>query len=530
MSTTGFPHRTFGVPTGGVKRDSLRDRLTPPMPADIRWGWAGPLIVALFGGYLRFHRLDQPWKFGFDETYYAKEAFSLITYGVERNFIADADSLLLAGFTDVYQKCQVVAQCAARVVHPPLGKWMIGFGELLFGVNPYGWRFMAALCGTLSILVLARVARRMARSTLLGCLAGLVLALDGLHFVLSRSAMLDIFLMFWLVAGFACLVVDRDRMRERLADWYESAERDMTRPRLGARRWRLAAGLCLGAALATKWSAVFFIAAFAIMSLLWDAGARRAVGRPAPYAETARRDLPLATVWLGAVSAVVYLASWIGWLASDKGYSRNWAEATSGGRVHFVVDSLRSLVGYHISSLEFHTDLHATHSAASYPWTWPLLVNPVAFVRQTGPCGAGRCVTAVNATGTPVIWFVALIALAALIAWYVADRDWRAGAVLAGYASGWLPWFYYAIADHRTMFLTYAVVMVPFMALAIALASGLLIGPADATSRRRLVGAALVGAFAMLALINFTWLYPFIAADPVSVEEYARRLLYPSWS
>ena len=58
------------------------------------------------------------------------------------------------------------------VVHPEVGKWMIALGERMFGMNPFGWRFMTALLGTLSVLMLCRIGRRMSRSTLLGCLAG----------------------------------------------------------------------------------------------------------------------------------------------------------------------------------------------------------------------------------------------------------------------------------------------------------------------------------------------------------------------
>ena len=90
-------------------------------------------------------------------------------------------------------------------------------GEWLFGLSPFGWRFAAAVVGSLSILLLARIARRMTRSTLLGCFAGLLLALDGLEFVMSRTALLDIFVMFWVLAAFGCLVVDRDAYRARLA-------------------------------------------------------------------------------------------------------------------------------------------------------------------------------------------------------------------------------------------------------------------------------------------------------------------------
>ena len=109
------------------------------------------------------------------------------------------------------------------MAHPPLGKAMIAVGEWLFGLTPFGWRFAVAVVGTLSILMTARIARRMTRSTLLGCVAGLLMALDGLEFVLSRTAILDIIVMFWVLAAFGMLVLDRDASRSRLAALTEHA-------------------------------------------------------------------------------------------------------------------------------------------------------------------------------------------------------------------------------------------------------------------------------------------------------------------
>ena len=69
------------------------------------------------------------------------------------------------------------------VAHPPLGKIMMAVGQWTFGLTPFGWRFTVAVIGTVSILMLARIVRRMTRSTMLGCVAGLLLALDGLEIV-----------------------------------------------------------------------------------------------------------------------------------------------------------------------------------------------------------------------------------------------------------------------------------------------------------------------------------------------------------
>ena len=74
------------------------------------------------------------------------------------------------------------------------------------------------------ILITIRLVRRVSRSTLIGALAGLLLTFDGLAFVMSRTALLDIFLAFFLVAAVACLAADRDWFRYRLADYLERHE------------------------------------------------------------------------------------------------------------------------------------------------------------------------------------------------------------------------------------------------------------------------------------------------------------------
>ncbi len=502
------------------------------------WGWIGPLAVAVFGGILRFVRLAEPKAVVFDETYYAKDAYALLKYGAERAMLGDAenpiaDKRLITDNLDIFKDCPSASECASFVAHPPLGKWMIGVGEWLFGMTPFGWRFAAAVVGTLSILILARVARRMTRSTLLGCFAGLLLALDGLHFVLSRTALLDIFLMFWVLAAFACLVVDRDRARERLVDWYETSPLSAQGPSLGARPWRIAAGVCLGAACAVKWSGVFFLIAFAVMSLMWDMGARRAIGLREPYKATFARDVPSWLAAVTAVPAVAYVLTWTGWFATANGWGRNWEQATSSGPAFFVIDSVRSWLQYHFEVLGFHSGLDDYHANMSEPWTWPVLFRPVSFHYPAelppSACGADSCSQAVLGVGTPALWYGAVLALLGLVVRYVASRDWRAGAVLLTYGAGWLPWVYYATAQNRTMYLFYMIPLVPFMVLALTLGAGLALGRADAAPARRAAGAAVVGAFALIVLINFWWLYPVLSAETIPYQEWWARMLMDSW-
>ena len=166
------------------------------------------------------------------------------------------------------------------IVHPEVGKWLIALGEKAFGMDPFGWRVAAAVVGALMVLVMCRLARRVTGSTLLGLVAGLLLSLDGLQFVLSRLALLDIFLAFFILCAVHCLVADRDWYRARLAA--SSPSRSRT-PRRGDRcaallfrPWLLAGGVCWGLAIGTKWTAIYPLAAFGVLVWLWSARRPRA--------------------------------------------------------------------------------------------------------------------------------------------------------------------------------------------------------------------------------------------------------------
>ena len=168
--------------------------------------------------FLRFNRLRVPRALIFDETYYAKDAWSILNHGVELNLVSNANTIIQAGHTNIFAPCNGTSACGEYVVQPEMGKLLIAAGEWMFGLNSFGWRFASAVFGSLAILLMCRIARRMTRSTLLGCVAGLLMSLDGLEFVLSRTGILDIFLMFFVLAAFGCIVIDRDISRAALAE------------------------------------------------------------------------------------------------------------------------------------------------------------------------------------------------------------------------------------------------------------------------------------------------------------------------
>lgn len=518
--------------------DARLARLRPTLPSNGWWGWGLPLIVAGIGLFLRLLDITRPHGKIFDETYYAGDAWNLLHHGVELNSSGKA----------------------AFVAHPPLGKWLIAIGEAIFGNHELGWRFSAAIVGSLSILMIARIARRMFRSNVLGCVAAVLLSLDGLEFVQSRTSMLDIFLMFWVLAAFGCLVVDRDDGRRRIALRLEHGD---TLGFLGMRLWRVGCGVCLGAAAATKWDGVFWIPVFLLLAVWWDAGARRVAGEEFPVGRALLYDGLFALLPMVVVPAVVYTASWTGWFLSDGVHAYDHDKYVHAGQswiAHFFA-VVHGWFSYHREMWHFHTTLAAAHPYLSNPWGWILLARPVAYFYNgnSHSCGAASCSQEVLGIGTPLIWWLSIPALVA-VAWRMIGRlDWRAASIMLSFLAGYVIWIFdemqvvpncHPASDcHRTMFLFYLLPDVPFMVLALTMAIGMLLATravrtvgdvfgAMATNYqgltrvvvqlpvRRLVAATVVAAYLGGVTWNFAYFYPILTGRTITNQQWQDRMWF----
>ncbi len=554
-------------------RDRLSDRL-PGRLSDRLVGWLAPLALTVLALGMRLWHLGDPHRFQFDETYYAKDAWSLAHFGYVREYVekaggVDVNDAILAGTTSGIWKDD-----PSMIVHPEVGKWLIALGEKAFGMDPFGWRVMSAVVGALMVLVLARLARRLTGSTLLGCVAGGLLAFDGMHLVLSRLALLDIFLAFFLLCGVTCVVNDRYWMRARMARLVDGPGGSPVGPRgwgpvrgLLWRPWLLLGGISFGLAVGTKWTALFPMAAFGLMAWLWSAGARRSFGVRWALVRSALVDGIPAFVHLVLVALVVYVASWTGWLVhadqyeeslSSTQYTRFVAEAPcvdgetdnvlGDGRwptasekdasgLGEVTQSLRSLWSYHQDVYTFHAHFLncSEHFYESKPSGWLLLNRSVGVAADTdikpgtrgcdAPAGS-ECLKQVLLLGTPMIWWGGIVALVYAVAMWLGARDWRFGLAVVGTASTWLPWLAY---DDRPIFLFYAIAILPFLVIALTLGIGRLIGTDRGPTPRRTAGVIVAGSFVVLVLLNFAWFWPVWTNELLTRSEWLDRIWFARW-
>ncbi len=510
----------------------------PPPPVGARLaaaleryaGWPATLAVTALAAAVRLPALDRPYPLVFDETYYVKDGWTLATVGYETGWPEEPDPAFEAGMYDSH------LDRPAFIVHPAVGKWVVGLGMRLLGPDDrVGWRIGVALAGILTVLLVVRVGRRLLGSTALGAVAGTLVALDGLAIVESRVSLLDGVLAMFLVAAFLALLVDRDATAARLAAHAEASTGSPDSPTsplgpgLGLRPWRLLAGVLLGLALGTKWSALSFVAAFGLLSVGWDAAARRRAGVPRWWQGALLRDAPPAFASLVVAAAAVYTATWASWFASAGAYGRRWAADLPGGNA--VTDALGSWWHYHAQIWHFHTTLEAEHPYTASPLGWLVQWRPTSFYYEAPEpagtlCHAERCSQAVTSLGNPFVWWFATLALAAAVVLVARGRDRVPVGPLVAVAAGWLPWFAYA---DRPIFTFYAIAILPFLAVLVAWAVGRLWrwSRDDDVLRRFVVLVFVVGAVLVVGAAVF--FYPVWTGQVIRFDQWQLRQWLHSW-
>lgn len=524
-------------PPAPAHHPSAVERLFDGPPRD-RWvSWAVTVGITAVAFVLRLISVDYPKNLVFDETYYPKDAWGLLTYGYEAAMVEGVNEKIAAGqTTGLFNQGQ-----SAYVVHPPLGKWLIAWGEWMFGLTPLGWRFAAVVFGSLLVAVTIRLARRLGRSTLVGAIAGLLLTFDGLAFTMSRIGLLDIFQAFFLVAAVACVVADRDWFRHRLADHLVGrGVPDLSGafgPALWCRPWRVAAGVMFGCAIAVKWNSVFVLAVMGVLSVVWDVGARRLAGAGRRAWWALLRDGVPAFVSMVLLTVPVYLATWVRWLQTQGGHGRQWgATHPDDPLVTTFGAPFASLLKYHQEIYNFHTGDYMrgqTHSYEANPWGWLVMQRPIGIDAVNGikageqgctAAASDTCLRVISGIGTPVLWWMALIALVAGLWFWLANRDWRFSVPILAALATYVPWFQYA---DRPLFFFYAICIIPFTVTGLALCLGTVLGAPGSAERRS--GGWLVGAAVGAVIANFAFFYPVFTDQLLTRRAWGLRMWFTSW-
>jgi len=426
-------------------------------PLRISRDWLYALGFGALGLILRLWNLDSPKGKIFDEIYYATNAQSLLQNGVE----IDSKSGL-----------------AQFIVHPPTGKWLIAIGIKLFGYNEFGWRFAAAIVGSISILLMYFTAKKLFNNQLLSVFSAALISMDGLHLVHSRVALLDIFLLLFIQIAVLAF--------------------------LHSKYWLSALALAL--ACSVKWSGLYVLIALALYVLITDFRRHRYLGADHPIRDVLRKNLLYRFLQFGIFPTLIYIASWFSWFATNKGWDRN-----------FSSNPLFSLWHYHAEILNFHTKLNDSHPYSANPWSWLVQGRPTSFFYETPKnCGGTSCSQEILAIGTPILWWAATLALLVTIGFWVSKRDKQAEILLVVIGASYLPWF--AIQE-RTMFSFYIIAFEPFILLTLVYVLSKIV-----KNQRKIAML-----FASIVLINFLYFLPIFLGLVITYNSWRDRMWLPSW-
>jgi len=405
----------------------------------------------------------------------------IINLGLPKGFVFD-EVYYVDGARDLLKYgVEVDGTNPEFIVHPPVGKWLIASGIKLFGDSEFGWRFASAVFATFLILLFARLVHVLFYSPLLTALGAALMALDGLLLVHSRTALLDLFLTFFTLLG--VLLWHRNR--------------------------HIWAGIAFGLAIGCKWSAIYFVAV---------------IGLIAVYKILVVRDIrksaqQIAAKFLqyGLLPVVVYTLTWTGWFISDRGWSRQWSS-----------NPFFSWLHYHSEMLNFHTGLTEKHPYEANPWSWLVMGRPTSFFYESPKgCGAKDCAQEVLALGTPILWWVGTISIAVVIGYWIRSLihhrvDSAANLVVLGVVAGYLPWF---AMQQRTVFSFYAIIIQPFLIIAIVYCAKLLLG----SGLKPAVSQSIVGGIFALIVLCFIFFIPLFTGQVITYEDWQLRMWFESW-
>ncbi|MBQ2896401.1 MAG: glycosyltransferase family 39 protein [Oscillospiraceae bacterium] len=290
-----------------------------------------------------------------------------------------------------------------EITHPPLGKLILSLGILLFGMCPFGWRFMGTLFGVLMLpLLYAFLKRLLGRREAAAC-GTVIFAADFMHFAQTRIATIDTYGVFFTLAMYYFMYRFVDGENEK-------------RPSL----MLALSGLCFGLGAASKWTCLYAGAGLALIWLLYW------VFRKELFRRTFWKNVGQCLLFFVAVPLLIYYLSYVPYgLARELPFPGMYLR---GDYLRLVLDNQAYMFNYH-------STLVAEHPYSSSWWQWLVNARPILYYLEYFDDGSKSCIGAFT---NPLLCWGGLAAIVGCAA--AARRDRRALFILLGYLAQLLPW------------------------------------------------------------------------------------------
>lgn len=380
-----------------------------------------------------------------------------------------------------------------ETTHPPLGKIIISLGIRLFGMNPFGWRFMSAVFGTLLVPIFYIFGKKLFKQTYLAVCTTLFYVLDLMPHALSRISTIDIFIAFFIVLMYYF-------MYAYCTLTHAHAPLKKTLIPLGL------SGLSMGLGVATKWTGVYagmglgvlFFMNFWECSLLPYLKSRKRSAKAA-YKQSIIKTIGFCLVTFILIPCVIYVLSYIPFI--DSAHHTNL--------ITKAIENAKLMFSYH-------STLVSTHPYASSWYKWPFMIRPLLYsfcmVSDTD-------VSVTNCMGNPIIWWTGAFVMLYLLNCWINKKDKKAGFICISYLAQLIPWMFV----DRTTYIYHYFACCLFMFLGMGYACEKLI-----TQTKK--GKEMILIYFVIVIIAFFAFYPIINGAPINREWAIRWLRWlPTW-
>jgi dolichyl-phosphate-mannose-protein mannosyltransferase len=266
--------------------------------------------------------------------------------------------------------------------HPPLGKLFQAGGIVMFGFNPFGWRFMGVIFATLMIPIMYLLGKKLFGTWIGGFASAFLLTFDFMHFVMARIGTVDTYLVFFSLVSQLFFVV-------YLMDVLKKGWKASTLP-------LFLVVVFFALSFSTKWVALYgAVGMLALLVVLRIRDISQIKDRLAvKYA--AFFDHPfLLLISFIAVAIGIYFATYI----PDMLIGRPLLGTYGNG----VIDLQFAMYHYH-STLT----ASAAGQFASAWWSWPLMLVPRWFDITYLPNSID---STISVFGNPAVWWVGFAAI-----------------------------------------------------------------------------------------------------------------------
>lgn len=319
-----------------------------------------------------------------------------------------------AYFDEIYHPRTALEHMENRQIyettHPPLGKLLMSIGIRLFGMTPFGWRFIGTLFGVLMLPIFYVFLKKFFGRSLIAICGTILFATDFMHLTQTRIATIDTYAVFFIVAAYFFLYL-----------W-------LSLPATATFKQGVLplflSGLMFGIGAASKWTVLYAGAGMALLylfNMIFRWRDREEEGAPA-YWPWFWKNVLVSVVFFVIIPVCIYTLSYWPYAVYDEDTSLK-------GLVTAMWNNQSHMFNYHQGVTQ-------VHPYQSKWWMWMLDARPILYYMVNTATSSTRFAAFLN----PLVCYGGLMALLLVGRALWQKRDAKALFILVGFLSQLVPW------------------------------------------------------------------------------------------